>query len=73
MYTRLFQFWGCVMTRLSPVARQALREIVREYLKANGLGRDMTEDQAVSAAIELIEAGLVRIESDGERYRMVSS
>ena len=49
---------------LSGLAQQALREIVRDCLRTNGLGLCMPEEQAVSAAIELIETGFVRLEYD---------
>ncbi|UEX78622.1 hypothetical protein [Sediminicurvatus halobius] len=56
--------------RLSAIGESALREIVRDCLRANGLGADLPEERAISAAIELIENGFVRLEYDGESYRM---
>ena len=51
-------------SELSALAQQTLREIVRDCLRVNGLGLCMPEEHAVSAAIELIESGLVRLEYD---------
>lgn len=42
--------------RLSALGESALREIVRECLRANGLGADIPEDRAISAAIRADQA-----------------
>lgn len=43
--------------RLTALGESALREIVRECLRADGVGADLPEERAISAAIELIENG----------------
>lgn len=62
----------CPAADLRPDAQRVLREIVRECLQTQQLGQDLPDEDAVSAAFELIEHGLMRLEHDGESaYRLM--
>lgn len=74
----MYTMWGYMMRThryrsLRAGGRDLLHEIVREIVRTHGLGRDMTEDQTVAAAIELIEVGYARLEHDPDRdeYRLM--
>ncbi|PAU74361.1 hypothetical protein CK498_22720 [Halomonas salipaludis] len=52
---------------MSPGSQKALRLIVGECLKKTGIGQDLPDEEAIDAAIELVDKGFLVLGYDPAR------
>lgn len=56
---------------LPPTAKKLLDAVLMEFAERTGVTKAMTDSHALGAMHDLLDAGLIRIEGNGEELRLV--